>query len=40
MKVTTSSDNLVQLTHLGFVNCYLVREDDDKDKDKKKKKKK
>ncbi len=28
MKVTASSDNLFQLTRLGFVNCYLVREDD------------
>lgn len=28
MKVTKISENLFQLTHLGFVNCYLVREDD------------
>jgi glyoxylase-like metal-dependent hydrolase (beta-lactamase superfamily II) len=28
MKVTASGNNLFQLTHLGFVNCYLVREDD------------
>src|SRR5881275_1431786 len=28
MKVTASSNNLYQLTRLGFVNCYLVREDD------------
>ncbi len=28
MKVTAYSDNLFQLTHLGFVNCYLVREED------------
>src|SRR3982074_1351015 len=28
MKVTASSDNLFQLNRLGFVNCYLVREDD------------
>src|ERR1700682_1152257 len=28
MKTTTVSDNLFQLSHLGFVNCYLVREDD------------
>src|SRR5947208_12625365 len=28
MKVTTYSNNLFQLTRLGFVNCYLVREDD------------
>ncbi len=28
MKVTTYSDNLFQLTQLGAINCYLVREDD------------
>ena len=28
MKVTTSSNNLFQLTQLGAMNCYLVREDD------------
>jgi glyoxylase-like metal-dependent hydrolase (beta-lactamase superfamily II) len=28
MKVKAASNNLFQLTHLGFVNCYLVREDD------------
>lgn len=28
MKVTTSGKNLLQLTHLGIVNCYLVCEDD------------
>src|SRR5258707_15055626 len=28
MKTTTVSDNLFQLTQLGFINCYLVREDD------------
>ena len=28
MKVTASSNHLFQLTHLGWVNCYLVREDD------------
>ncbi|HEY5002531.1 MAG TPA: MBL fold metallo-hydrolase [Ktedonobacteraceae bacterium] len=28
MKVTVSSKNLFQLTHLGIMNCYLVREDD------------
>lgn len=28
MKVTTVNKNIFQLTHLGFVNCYLVREDD------------
>ena len=28
MKVTTASNHLFQLTHLGVVNCYLVREDD------------
>src|SRR5437660_3514146 len=28
MKVTAFSNNLFQLTRLGFVNCYLVREDD------------
>ena len=28
MKLTASSNNLFQLTHLGFINCYLVREDD------------
>ncbi len=29
MKVTASSNHLFQLTHLGAINCYLVREDDD-----------
>src|SRR5437588_13027465 len=29
MKVTASSDNIFQLNRLGFVNCYLVRDDDD-----------
>ncbi|GCE16823.1 MBL fold metallo-hydrolase [Dictyobacter kobayashii] len=28
MKVTASGHNLFQLTHLGAINCYLVREDD------------
>src|SRR5215831_8425739 len=28
MKVRASSDHLFQLTHLGAINCYLVREDD------------
>src|SRR6266700_7151777 len=28
MKVTASSNNLFQLTHLVAFNCYLVREDD------------
>ena len=28
MKVTAYSNNLFQLTRLGFVNCYLVREED------------
>ncbi|GCE14774.1 MBL fold metallo-hydrolase [Tengunoibacter tsumagoiensis] len=29
MKITsTSGNNLFQLSHLGFVNCYLLREDD------------
>ncbi|HTK08501.1 MAG TPA: MBL fold metallo-hydrolase [Ktedonobacteraceae bacterium] len=28
MKVTTANENFFQLTHLGFVNCYLLREDD------------
>ena len=28
MKVTTCSNNLFQLTHLGAINCYLVREID------------
>lgn len=28
MKVTAYSDNLFQLTNLGAVNCFLVREDD------------
>lgn len=28
MKVTTSSNYLFQLTHLGAINCYLVREHD------------
>src|SRR5260370_2559442 len=28
MKVRASSNNLFQLTHLGAINCYLVREDD------------
>src|SRR5579864_1061672 len=28
MKVTTCSKNLFQLTHLGAINCYLVREID------------
>ena len=28
MKVTAYSDTLIQLTRLGFVNCYLVREED------------
>src|ERR1039457_4025809 len=28
MKATTVTDNLMQLTRVGFVNAYLVREDD------------
>jgi len=28
MKVTSYNNTLFQLTHLGFVNCYLVREED------------
>src|SRR5215469_3801118 len=28
MKVRASSNDLFQLTHLGAINCYLVREDD------------
>src|SRR5437660_12712282 len=28
MKTTTISENLYQLIQLGFINCYLVREDD------------
>jgi len=28
MKVKIASNNLFQLTHLGAINCYLVREDD------------
>jgi glyoxylase-like metal-dependent hydrolase (beta-lactamase superfamily II) len=28
MKITASGNNLCQLTHLGAINCYLVREDD------------
>lgn len=28
MKITASGNNLFQLNHLRFVNCYLVREDD------------
>ena len=28
MKITATSNNLFQLTHLGAINCYLVREDD------------
>src|SRR5665811_95977 len=28
MRTTTINDNLIQLTRLGFVNAYLVREDD------------
>jgi glyoxylase-like metal-dependent hydrolase (beta-lactamase superfamily II) len=28
MKVTAYSNHLFQLTRLGFVNCYLIREDD------------
>src|SRR5438128_10504561 len=28
MKVTTSSTHLFQLTQLGAINCYLVREED------------
>ncbi len=28
MKITAASNNLFQLTHLGALNCYLVREDD------------
>ena len=28
MNTTTFGDNLIQLTRLGCINCYLVREDD------------
>lgn len=28
MKVKAASNHLFQLTHLGFMNCYLIREDD------------
>lgn len=28
MKITPVNDNLYQLTHLGCINCYLVRESD------------
>ena len=28
MKTTTVTPNLIQLTRLGFVNAFLVREDD------------
>jgi len=28
MRTTTINDNLIQLTRMGFVNAYLVREDD------------
>ena len=28
MKITTYGDHLIQLTRLGWVNCYLVREED------------
>ena len=28
MKLTTHGNSLIQLTYLGFVNCYFVREDD------------
>lgn len=28
MKATASSNHLYKLTHLGAINCYLVREDD------------
>jgi len=28
MKVTATTDHMYQLTHLGAINCYLVREDD------------
>lgn len=28
MRITQHGDNLVQLTHLGMINCYLVREAD------------
>lgn len=28
MKTTASGNNLFQMTHLGAINCYLVREDD------------
>ena len=28
MKVTSTTNNLIQLTHLVAFNCYLVREDD------------
>ncbi|GLV58767.1 MBL fold metallo-hydrolase [Dictyobacter sp. S3.2.2.5] len=29
MKVRSHGEHLFQLSHLGFVNCYLVREEDD-----------
>ncbi len=28
MKTRKHGDNLIQLTRMGFVNCYLIREDD------------
>src|SRR5262245_11008129 len=28
MKITAYNDNLFQLTQIGIINCYLVREDD------------
>jgi glyoxylase-like metal-dependent hydrolase (beta-lactamase superfamily II) len=28
MKIAKHGDNLIQLTHLGVINCYLVREED------------
>ena len=28
MKIRKHGDKLTQLTHLGFINCYLVREED------------
>ena len=28
MKIRTYGNNLIQLTHLGCINCYLVREED------------
>ena len=28
MKITRHGSSLIKLTRLGFVNCYLVREDD------------